>query len=156
MRLASFAIACGLLASGLASVPALAATSTTSFAVTAMVQSGCLASTPVAAFGSDPTVARSPAAVTCTSPTQYNVSLTARSSVEADSEMADPGKILLNNALLSAPLHTTERVLKAGARTMAGIGNRYSPARTFNSRTVQAMHVSPGAFADAITVTITY
>jgi len=156
MRFASFAIACGLLVSGLASMPALAATSTTSFAVTATISSTCQASTPVAAYGGYPSAAGSPASVACTRPTSYNVSLTARSSVEADSEMADPGKILLNNALLSAPLHTSERVLKAGTRTMAGIGNRYSPARTFNSRTVQAMRVSPGAFADAITVTITY
>jgi spore coat protein U-like protein len=70
--------------------------------------------------------------------------------------MAEDGNMLLNNTLLSTPVHTSKRALKAGTGTMAGIGNRYSPAQTFNSRTVQAMHVSPGAFADAITVTITY
>jgi spore coat protein U-like protein len=129
---------------------------TSSFAVTATISSACQASTPVAAFGGYPSAAGSPASVTCTSPTQYNVSLTAGSSAEVAPEITDTGKTLLNNALLSAPVHTIARARRASMGTMAGTGRGSSQAQTFYSQTAQARQVSPGAFTDAITVTITY
>lgn len=156
MRFASLAIALGFLASGLALRPALAATSTASFAVTATVLSSCQASAPVAAFGSDPTARRSPVSVTCNLPSPYNVSLSAALSARVAAEMSGSGKILLNNALLSYSAHTLGRVRRAGTETTAGMGSGSSQAQAFSSQTVQERHVSSGAFADAITVTITY
>jgi spore coat protein U-like protein len=156
MRLAPFVAALGLLTSGPASGPALAATLTSSFSVTATISSACQASTPVAAFRGYPSTTGSSASVTCTSPTSYNVTLTAGSLADADPEMADSGKILSNNALLSRSAHTLNhgRIVYSGAIT--GTGRGLSQAQTFDSQTAQVRQVSSGAFADAITVTIAY
>src|ERR1035437_219368 len=76
MKYTLFALALGFLASGLASRPALAATSTASFSVTATVQSSCQVSAPATASGTY-TVTRAnastPVSITCTNPTPYNV-----------------------------------------------------------------------------------
>lgn len=156
MRFAPLAFACGILASGLAIMPALAATSTTSFAVTATVLSSCMASTPVTAFGSNPIAGGAPASVTCTSPTQYSISLDAAGTDGATTELVSSANVLLNHTLLSNSEHTSGRALKAGTKTIAGMRNRNSLAYAYYSQTAQAQRVSSGAFSDAITVTITY
>lgn len=156
MRFALFAIALGLLASGLASRPALAATSTASFGVTATVQSSCQATAPVSAFGNYATAGASPVSVSCTHPTPYNVSLSADLTASAAMKMTGPAKALLGYGLLLNSAHTNERGRTAGMDTLAGSGNGSSRAQASYSQTAQARYVSSGAFADAITVTVTY
>src|ERR1035437_2042366 len=77
MKYASLAFALGFLALGLASRPALAATSTASLSVTVTVVSSCQVSAPATASGTY-TVTRAnattPDSDTCTSHTPYNVS----------------------------------------------------------------------------------
>ncbi len=156
MRFASLAIALGFMASGLASDSAFAATSTASFSVTATVLSSCQATAPVAAFGSYATAGRSALSVTCTHPTPYNVSLNAGTATDDTPEISNPVNILLNNTLLSNSAHTLARARRAGTASLAGLGNLSSHAQLFNGQTAQTLPVSSGAFADAITVTISY
>jgi spore coat protein U-like protein len=78
MKLASPRFALGFLVSVLASGPALAATPSISFGVTATIQSGCLVSVTArvsTVFTSAVANAASAVSVTCTNPTPYNVNL---------------------------------------------------------------------------------
>jgi spore coat protein U-like protein len=77
MKYASLAFALGFLALGLASRPALAATSTASFSVTVTVVSSCQVSAPATASGTYTGTranAATPVSVACTNHTPYNVS----------------------------------------------------------------------------------
>ena len=70
--------------------------------------------------------------------------------------MTAPAKALLNNALLSGYIQSRNRGRAAGIGAKAGAGNGSSPVGIVGGQTAQARYVSAGAFADAITVTITY
>jgi spore coat protein U-like protein len=71
-------------------------------------------------------------------------------------KMTGPAKALLGYGLLLNSAHTNERGRTAGMDTLAGSGNGSSRAQASYSQTAQARYVSSGAFADAITVTVTY
>jgi len=137
MKYITLAFALGLLASALASTPALAATATASFSVSATVLSSCQVSAPATAYGvftAARATAASPASVICTSPTPYNASLSAE--------------------LTPSVTVTTRKT--AGAGTLPRTGNGPSQQRNSNGRTAWSQYVAPGAFADSVTVTITY
>jgi spore coat protein U-like protein len=153
MRFAAFAFAFSLVALGLSSRSAHAATSTASIGVTATVQSACQASTPVTAFGSYVT---SPVSVSCTVLTPYNVTLSAGTTADAATETSSSGKLLLNNMLLSSSMRSTIHTRASGKGALAGTGSGPSLTPAAYSQTAQARYVSAGAFADAITVTVTY
>jgi spore coat protein U-like protein len=126
------------------SKPAFAATSTASFGVSATVQAACQASTPVIAFGNYATAGGAPVSVTCTNPTPYKVSLSADLTAPPATKTTEAGKVLLDYALLPAS--------SSGQKPTAGS----APAYTASGQTARAWHVSSGAFADVVTVTITY
>ena len=137
MKYASFAFALCFLASDLASRPALAATATASFSVSATISASCQVSAPASAYGAYTAVmanAASPASVTCTSPTPYSVSYRTE----------------------LAPSVTVTTRKTAGAGTLPRTGNGPSQQRNSNGRTAWSQYVAPGAFADSVTVTITY
>jgi spore coat protein U-like protein len=138
MKSASLIFALCFLASDLASTPVLAATATASFSVTATVSASCQVSAPATAFGAYTAVkanVASPASVNCTSPTPYNVSLSAE--------------------LVPSATITTRKT--AGAYAMPGTAHGSShPYASYGQTAGGAQSVAPGAFADSVTVTITY
>lgn len=162
MKFASLIFALCFLASALASRPALAATATASFSVTATVLASCQVSAPASAYGAN-TAARvnaaSPASVTCTSPTPYNVSLSAELAPSvtvttrktAGSATDSPGSALLPNSA-----HTASLGRVAGTGSVAGTARGSSLPYAGNGRTAWPQNIAPGAFADSVTVTITY
>ena len=156
MKSASFAVALGLLLSGLGLRPAFAATATASFGVTATVQSACQASAPSTAFGSYATPERSAVSVSCTIPTPYNVSSSAEVTTGSIPEMTSSAKTLLHYSLLPKFSHTVNRGQMASTGTLARTDNGSVRSSAIVGRSAQAWRVVSGAFADAITVTVTY
>ena len=166
MRLATFAIAFGFMALGFTSQPSLAATSSASFGVSATVQSTCQASTPASAFGgySTPasafggysTVRTSPVAVSCTYLTPYDVSLSAALPASEIANVIDPSKTLLINPLRLTPARTSRRVQFTGSDAMTRTDNRSTALHSGYALALGTRSVASGAFADAITITVTY
>jgi spore coat protein U-like protein len=162
MKYALFAFSLGFLASGLGSRPVLAATSIASFAVTATVQAGCQVSAPATAFGIYTTAganATSAVSVACTHPTAYSVDLSAGlapGDTATAQKMRGPVSALLDYRLLSDYARTVNWGRTAGTDTVTGTGNGSSPAHAVFGQTVGAQYVAPGAYADTITVTVTY
>jgi spore coat protein U-like protein len=105
MKYAIFAFVLGFLVLDLAAKPALAATSTTSFGVSATVlAASCQASAPPTASGAYAAVranAASNVSVTCTNPTPYNVNLT--SGLTADAALKAAGTAAVSMASTPSP-----------------------------------------------------
>ena len=156
MKFARLAIALSFLASSLSSIPTLAATSSASFAVSVTVQSACQASAPAVAFGNRPIAGSSPVSVSCTLPTAYDVSLSATLSGGATEQAASPIKTMQIYKLLADAAHTYKRDRIAGTETLARAGTESSNSATLYRQTALTQGVAYGAFADAVTVTVTY
>jgi spore coat protein U-like protein len=82
------------------------------------------------------------------------VSLSADLTAPAASKMAGSGKVLLDNALL--PASTNGQGGSASATTISGSGSGSPQAFSVYSQTAHIWRVSSGAFADVVTVTVTY
>jgi len=159
MKYALFALALGFLASGLAPRPALAATASASFAVTVTVQAACQVSAPATAFGTYATAgarATSAVSVACTIPTPYNVSRSAGLAASDTQRVAAFAPAPTGDA----PLTNSARFIywgrMAGTNPVAGRGNGASQPYTVSGLTAGTRFVAPGAFADTITVTVSY
>lgn len=154
LRLLSFAIAMGFLVLNSSCRPALAASSTASFGVSATVQSACQAFAPAMAFGNYATAGGAPFSVACTNPTPYRVSLSADLTSPVNLKGAGGVKGFLDYKLLSASVNGS------GPRgdwvMIPESGGGSAQAYAINRPTAHAWHVSSGAFADVVTVTITY
>jgi spore coat protein U-like protein len=157
------AFALSFLALGLASRPAVAATTaTTTFAVTATVQATCLVSATAMAFGTYTGVlanSTSTVSVTCTNTTPYNVGLSAGLATGATvtaRKMTGPAAALLGYALFSDAARSVNWGQTIGTDTVTGIGNGSAQALTVYGQTAAAQYVAPGAYADTITATVTY
>ena len=136
-------------------MPVLAATSTASFGVTATVEAACQASTPAAAFGSYKTIGTN-VSVMCTSFTPYNVSLSAEVTPDSLQKMVASAPALLGYALLSNPAHSVNSGRASSFETVTGRSNEASSAHVTYGQTRGEQSVAPGAYADSITVTVTY
>jgi spore coat protein U-like protein len=166
MKIALFGFAMGFLAMGLTSSSALAATSTASFSVTATVVSGCQASSPASAFGTQTAarVALSSVSVTCTNPTAYNVSLSAgrtadaaaTTATESKQEMSGSASELLGHGLLPDLVRTGSWGRPAGGSTVAGIGGGHFLQYAAYGKAAGAQPFVPNPYADLITITVTY
>jgi spore coat protein U-like protein len=156
MRFASVAIVLGFLASGLAFRPAFAATATASFGVSVTVVSSCDASAPASAFGNHPIWGGSPVLITCNLPTAYNVSFSTELAASSARKATVSAKAL-NGRILSS---SSTRLYSAGQILGRGIPARAqddsSDQLTAFSQSAWTRDVASGAFADAVTVTITY
>jgi spore coat protein U-like protein len=156
------AVALGFLALGLASRPALAATATTTFSVTATVQSTCLVSATNMAFGTyTGAVATSTSAVsvTCTNTTPYNVGLSAGLATGATvttRKMTGPAAAVLGYALFSDPARSVNWGQTIGTDTVTGTGNGTAQALNVYGQATAGQFVAPGAYSDTITATVTY
>ncbi len=152
----------GFLASGLALRPALAATASASFTVSATVVAGCQA-TPAAqgfkSYAAATASATSTISVTCTQPTPYVVSLGTEDVPDYNAAVAKaigPGSALRGTAQPSLPQHAVNRGQTSGAGTATGTGSGSSELRTVTEKTAAAENPAPGANPDSVMVSITY
>jgi spore coat protein U-like protein len=159
----ALAASIAVLTLGFASTPASATTTvTTTFGVSATVQSTCLISATALSFGTYTGVvanSTSTVSVTCTNTTTYNVSLnpgTATGATVTTRKMTGPSSATLNYALYSNSGMTTNWGQTIGTDTVAGTGNGSSQAITVYGQVPASQYVTPGSYADTITATITY
>ena len=154
--------AIGCLALSLASSPAVAATSTTTFTVSATVQAACQISAAPMAFGvysGAAATTTSTVSVTCTNTTPYNVGLSAGQSTGAtvaNRKMAGPGSTFLSYALFSDSARTVNWGTTAGTDTVAGTGNGAIQAVNIYGRVTAGQFVAPGSYSDTITAEVIY
>lgn len=152
----------GFLALGLFALPAVAATATSSFAVTSTIASTCLVSATALGFGSYSGLVvpvSSTVSVTCTSTTPYVVGLSAGLGTGATvtaRKMTGPASALLTYGLFQDAGHTVGWGVTAGTDTVAGTGNGATQPITVYGQIPTAQYVAPGAYADTITVIVTY
>ena len=152
----------GLLALGLATVPAAAATASNSFGVTATVQATCTVAATTLSFGSytgTAANATSAVSVTCTNATPYTVGLSAGVASGATvtaRKMTGPASGLLSYSLFSDPSRTLNWGQTVGSDTVTGTGNGAVQALTVYGQTPAGQYLAPGTYTDTITATITY
>jgi spore coat protein U-like protein len=152
----------GVLALGLNCTSAAAATATSNFQVTATVQATCLISAGALGFGTYTGVlsnATSTISVTCTNTSGYNIGLSAGTTsgaTVAARKMAGTGTDVLNYALFRDSSRTNNWGETVGTDTLAGSGNGLAQTITVYGQVPAGQYVSPGAYSDTITATITY
>jgi len=151
------------MALGLASTLASAATNvSTTFGVTATVQSTCLITATTMSFGTyngAAANASSTVSVTCSNSTTYNVSLnpgSASGATVANRKMSGPSSSLLNYNLFSDSARTLNWGQTVGTDTVTGTGSGSSQSLTVYGQLPASQYVAPGAYADTITATVTY
>ncbi len=156
------AAALGCMALALAPGSALAATATTTFAVSATVQATCLVSATPMAFGTYTgavAASTSTVSVTCTNTTPYNVGLSAGNAAGATvttRKMSGPNAAVLAYALTSDSAHSVNWGQTVGTDTVAGTGSGSAQALTVYGQVAAGQYVAPGAYADTITATVSY
>jgi len=147
---------------GLTTPTVWAATATTTFQVTATVQATCLISATNLNFGTYTGVlvsSTSTITVTCTNTSPYNVGLnagTAPGATVTTRKMSGPGGALLAYALYQDAAHSINWGNTVGTDTVAGTGNGNAQALTVYGQVGAGQFVTPGAYVDTITATITY
>ncbi len=150
------------LALGLLSGQAQAATASTTFSVTATMMANCTISATNLAFGSYTgalTNATSTISVTCTKSTTYNVGLDAGTSTGATvttRKMTGPAGATLAYALYQDSAHTINWGNTVSTDTVSGTGNGSAQTLTVYGEVPAGQSVTPGAYTDTITATITY
>lgn len=143
---------------------AVAATSTTTFNVTATVAAACSVSANDLAFGAfvptGPNVdATTTFSVTCTNNTPYDIGLNeglAPGATVTTRQMLDGGNTL-NYGLFQDAAYLTNWGDTVGVDTVALIGNGAAQVTTLYGRIPGAQATVPaGSYSDTITVTVTY
>jgi spore coat protein U-like protein len=153
-----------LVSLGLIGAPrsAIAATTTTTFAVTATVQATCIVSATPMAFGTYTGLlasTTSTVSVTCTNTTPYNVGLNAglaSGATVTTRKMTGPGSALLGYDLFSDSARTVNWGQTIGTDTVTGTGNGSAQALTVYGQVAAGQYLAPGAYTDTITATVTY
>jgi spore coat protein U-like protein len=159
-RVAGAAIS--LTAIAVTSLPALATTATTTYNVTANVQSTCLISGNSLGFGTYTGSVLSISTtllVTCTNGTTYNIGLnpgTASGATVSTRAMTGPGGATLNYALYQDSGHSTNWGQTVGTDTEAGTANGSAQSITVYGQLTGNQFVTPGSYSDTITATVTY
>jgi spore coat protein U-like protein len=150
------------LALGYAPTSAFASTSvTTTFGVSATVQSTCIISASAMGFGTYISTAASATTstvtVTCTNTTPYTVGLDAGLATGATvtTRQMKNGAALLNYALYSDSGRTSNWGNTTGS-WVSGTGNGSAQPLTVYGQVLAGQYVTPGSFGDTITATITY
>jgi spore coat protein U-like protein len=152
----------GAVASGLPLNPAVAASSNTTFQVTATVAATCLISATNLAFGSYTGTlvnATSTITVTCSNTTPYNVGLdvgTSSGAAVSSRKMGGPGGALLGYALFRDSGHTQNWGNTVGTDTASGTGNGSAQALTVFGQVAANQLVAPGSYSDTITATVSF
>jgi spore coat protein U-like protein len=142
-----------------------AATTTTTFGVSATVADSCSVSASALAFGSiDPlgaaaTDATTTVDVTCSNGTTYDVGLDAGTTAGATvttRQMTDGGVNTLNYALYSDSGRTTNWGETVATDTVAGTGNGTAQTLTVYGRVPDQPTAVVASYSDTITVTVTF
>jgi spore coat protein U-like protein len=103
--------------------------------------------------------ATSAVSVNCTNPTPYNVGLSAGLAPDAtvaNRKMTGPGSALLGYALASNSQGIVNWGHTVGIDTAAGIGKGSAQTFSVNGQIPPGPFVAAGAYADVITLTVTY
>lgn len=154
--------AIAVLMCGIPLTSARAATATTTFAVTATVQATCTVTATNLAFGTYTGVvddASSTVSVTCTDTTPYNVGLnagTATGATVTTRKMTGPSTSLLSYGLYQDSAYTKNWGQTVGTDTVAGTGTGAAQDLTVYGQVPAGQYVTPGAYSDTITVTVSY
>ena len=161
LRLAVVAAAACLL-SALPWSAAQAATTTSSFTVTANVQVTCYISATNLNFGAytgTQVDVTSTLSALCSPGTPYSVGLSAGTSTGAtvtSRKMTGPGTELLAYSLSQDAGHSINWGDTVGTDTESGTGNGTIQTLTVYGKLPQAQFLGPGAYSDTITVTLTF
>ena len=135
---------------------------TTSFPVTATVQATCTVSATSLVFGTYASTllsSTSTISATCTNTTPYNIGLnagTATGATVTNRSMTGPAGALLHYSLFSDSGHTVNWGNTVGTNTVAKTGSGVAQTLTVYGQVPAGQHVTPGSYADTITVTLTY
>jgi spore coat protein U-like protein len=146
----------------LSPLPAAASTATTTFSVTATVQSTCLISGNNLGFGTYTGTAiptTTTVSVTCTNGTTYNVGLypgTASEATVTTRAMTGAGGATLSYALYQDSGHSANWVQTVGIDTKSGTGDGSAQTLTIYGNLAAGRYPTPGSYTDTITATITY
>lgn len=143
---------------------ALAGTATTSFLVTANVNSNCIIDATDLDFGDyDPVGGaldgQSQISVTCLKTAQWNVGLNAGTSTGATvttRKMTGPGAFVLDYGLFSDATRTTNWGNTVGTDTVSGTGSGATQIVTVYGRIPASQNVGVGGYVDTITATVTF
>lgn len=157
MKYSLFSVALVLLMQPLT---ALAATQTANIGVTATILADCRASAPATAFGVNTAPAARAASmvsVSCNDSMPYYVSLSSELTPGATRQVTGVASLLLGSARLS---NSAPYIIKSGRTTGTDVTarslNSSTPIYSGYDHTVRAQNVVPEAFADAVTITVTY
>lgn len=162
VRYALSVFALCILESGLAPRPAIAATPSAAFAISAMVQASCGASLSATAFRTYAAAAAnatSAVSVACSNSAPYNVALSAEtgSGVSvATRKMTGPGTGLLGYALSSNLRGIVNWGQTLGTDAVAGKENSFAQMLSGHGQMSGGQYIAAGAYADSITVAVTY
>ncbi len=137
-------------------------TATAMFSVTATVVKSCTVSATNLAFGNyTGAQVRSTSTITatCTSSTTYTVGLnagTATGATVTNRSMTGPGSALLHYSLFNNSGYTTNWGNTAATHWVSGTGNGTGQKLTVYGQIPVAQYVTPGSYADTITVSVSY
>jgi spore coat protein U-like protein len=147
---------------GLATTAANAATTNTTFQVSAVVQANCTISAAALAFGNytgaqnDKT---SNLTITCTNTSPYDIGLdagTTSGATVANRSMVDGSNNKLGYALFSDSAEKVNWGNTVGTDTVKGTGTGATQTVTVYGQIPAAQYVTPGSYSDTITATLTY
>ncbi|MDR3774491.1 MAG: spore coat protein U domain-containing protein [Terracidiphilus sp.] len=162
MRYALSVFALGILELGLAPRFATAATPSVAFGISAMVQASCRASlgaTVFRTYAAAAANATSAVSVACSNSAPYNVALSAgtgSSVIAATPRMTGLGTGLLGYVLSSNLRGIVNRGQTLGADPAAGEGNGFAQMLFGHGQISAGQYLAGGAYADSITVAVTY
>jgi spore coat protein U-like protein len=147
---------------GAGSLPSVAATSTSSFGVSAIVESSCVASASDVGSGSASAGranAGSAVQVNCTNSTPYNVALSAR--IAQGAMLAAPTKVgpatgVVTYSLFSEPSRKANPGLESGRNTVCEAGRSAVLALAVPDENSARRLFAGGGQPDAVIATITY
>jgi spore coat protein U-like protein len=152
----------GILALAMSVQPAAAATGTATFTVSATVQATCSVVTSPLAFGaySGAVLAgTTTVSVTCTNTTPYSIGLNAGIATGATvttRKMTGPSSSLISYGMYSDAGHTVNWGNTPATDTVAGTGIGSVQVSTVYGQMPAGQLVTPGAYSDTITATVTY
>ena len=142
--------------------PAMAATATATFAVTATVVATCTTSATPLAFGNytgTQTDAASAVTVTCTNTTPWTITLdpgVATGATVTARKMTGPAAALLAYSLYTDAGRTTNWGNTVAPNVVSGTGSGSAQSNPVYGRIAAGLFVAPGGYTDTITATVTY
>jgi spore coat protein U-like protein len=150
----------GIESTSLPTTPAAAATATNTFAVTATVQATCTIAANPLAFGTYTGVlihVNTTVSATCTNTTPYNIGLSAGlTGASVTTRVMTQSANTLAYSLFRDAAWTLNWGVTVSTDTVAGTGNGAAQPITVYGQIAAGLYVTPGAYTDTITATVTF